>query len=169
MRYEIAAVSALADHHRAGDGPPLLLIHGFTGTWRAWGPLPELLAEQFDVLAPTVAGPHGRPGRSPTGIRSSAIADGLEAMLDEVGLDRPHVAGWSMGGQLSLELAKRGRALSVTAISPRRCPWRRLRRGDQAARPPVPARPWRGAARGTRDGAADALRRRSAQSRCATR
>ena len=55
-------MSALADHYREGSGPPLLLIHGFTGTWRAWGPVPALLAEQFDVLAPTVAGRTPRSG-----------------------------------------------------------------------------------------------------------
>lgn len=111
-------MSALVDHYRAGDGPPLLLIHGFTGTWRAWGPLPGLLAEQFDVLAPTVAGHTGGPPLAAQGDPIAGIADSLEAMLDEVGWERSHVAGWSMGGQLSLELAKRGRARSVCAVAP---------------------------------------------------
>jgi pimeloyl-ACP methyl ester carboxylesterase len=38
--------------------------------------------------------------------------------LDELGLDRPHLAGNSVGGRLALEVAERGRAASVTAFSP---------------------------------------------------
>ncbi len=110
-------MSAFGDHHRGGEGPPLLLIHGFTGTWRAWGPVIGLLEEQFDVLAPTVAGHTGGPD-FPEGGTLDDILDGLEAMMDEVGWTRAHVAGWSMGGQLALEMAARGRALTVTAISP---------------------------------------------------
>ncbi len=114
-------MSALADHHRGGDGPPLLLIHGFTGTWRAWGPVIGLLEDQFDVLAPTVGGHTGGPDL-PDGGTLDDILDGLEAMLDEVGWTKAHIAGWSMGGQLALEMAARGRALTVTAISPAGAP-----------------------------------------------
>lgn len=110
-------MSALADHYRGGDGPPLLLIHGFTGTHRAWGPLPELLSQQFEVLAPTGPGHSGGPDIS-AGHPVDAMLDAHEAMLDEVGWERAHIAGWSMGGQLALELAVRGRALSVTALAP---------------------------------------------------
>jgi pimeloyl-ACP methyl ester carboxylesterase len=110
-------MNALADHFRAGSGPPLLLVHGFTATHRAWGPVPELLSEQFDVLAPTGPGHTGGPDIG-DGHPVDAMLDAHEAMLDEVGWERAHVAGWSMGGQLALELAVRGRALSVTALSP---------------------------------------------------
>lgn len=109
-------MTAFGDHHRGGSGPPLLLVHGFTGTWRAWGPVRGLLEEQFDVLAPTVGGHTGGPDLADETL--DGILDGLEAMLDEVGWERAHVAGWSMGGQLALELAVRGRALSVTALAP---------------------------------------------------
>ena len=110
-------MSALADHHRSGTGPPLLLIHGFSGTWRTWGPLPDRLATGFDVLAPTLPG-HvgGAPLEPPQTI--PALADRTEALLDEVGWPAPHIAGYSLGGWLALEMAKRGRARSVTAIAP---------------------------------------------------
>ncbi len=49
---------------------------------------------------------------------AAALADQLERDLDAAGVDRAHVVGNSLGGWLALELAARGRALSVTALSP---------------------------------------------------
>lgn len=111
-------MSAIADQHRGGDGPPLLLIHGFTATWRVWGPVIGMLEQQFDVFAPTLPGHTGGPPLDEAGNLVSGMADGLEAMLEEVGWAAPHVAGFSLGGQLALELAKRDSARSVTAIAP---------------------------------------------------
>ena len=110
-------MSALADHHRSGTGPPLLLIHGFTATWRTWGPLPGALAAEFEVLAPTLPGHVGGPPLAPPQT-IPALADHTEALLDEVGWQTPHIAGFSLGGWLALEMAKRGRARSVTAFAP---------------------------------------------------
>lgn len=106
--------------YRAGEGEPLVLLHGFTATWRCWRPvLPELVA-RFEVIAPTLHGHDGGPELPPGGPAHSPAeaADHLESMLDELGVGKAHIAGNSMGGALALELAKRGRALSVVAISP---------------------------------------------------
>ena len=107
------------EHWRGGSGEPLLLLHGFTATWHTWGPIPERLADEgFDVLAPTLAGHTGGPPL-PEGESIPLLTDALETMLDDVGWSDPvHVAGFSLGGWLSLELAKRGRARTVTAIAP---------------------------------------------------
>jgi pimeloyl-ACP methyl ester carboxylesterase len=48
----------------------------------------------------------------------TTMADGLEQLLDDAGHDRAHLVGNSLGGWLAFELASRGRALSVVAISP---------------------------------------------------
>lgn len=105
---------------RAGEGEPLVLVHGFTATWRIWLPvLPELVA-RFDVLAPTLHGHDGGPP-VPFGVVARTpgeAADHLEAQLDEQGIGEAHLVGNSMGGAIVLELAKRGRARSVVAISP---------------------------------------------------
>jgi pimeloyl-ACP methyl ester carboxylesterase len=105
------------DHHRGGEGPPLLLIHGFTATWRTWGPVIEMLEQTFEVFAPTLPGHTGGPDVDEANL-PAAFADGLEAMLDEIGWERPHVAGFSLGGQLALELGVRDRVRSITAIAP---------------------------------------------------
>ena len=44
--------------------------------------------------------------------------DDLERLLDELGLAKAHLAGNSLGGWAALELARRGRALTVCALSP---------------------------------------------------
>src|SRR5262249_37885135 len=46
------------------------------------------------------------------------MLDQVTALLDDLGLDRPHVAGNSLGGRLALEAAVAGRAASVTGLSP---------------------------------------------------
>ena len=106
--------------YRAGEGDPLVLVHGFTATWRCWLPNLAELVPRFEVIAPTLHGHHGGPA-IPEGGRSRSIsdaADHLERQLDELGVGDAHFAGNSMGGALSLEMAKRGRARSVVAISP---------------------------------------------------
>ena len=104
--------------YRAGDGPPLVLVHGFTATWRCWLPVLAELVPYFDVLAPTLPGHDGGPEPHPPARSLGEAADHLERILDEQGVGEAHFAGNSMGGALSLELAKRGRAHSVVAISP---------------------------------------------------
>lgn len=95
----------------------MLLLHGFTGTWRIWQPLLEPLGEYHDVLALTLPGHHGGPTVE-TPVSIALLADGVERSLDEHGLGIVHVCGNSLGGWLALELARRGRASSVVALSP---------------------------------------------------
>ncbi len=104
---------------RAGSGEPVVLLHGFTGTWHHWRPVLGDLVARYEVIAPTLAGHAGGPPLEVT--TESAIAhaaDHLEGHLDDLGVGTAHFVGNSMGGALSLELAKRGRARSVVALSP---------------------------------------------------
>jgi pimeloyl-ACP methyl ester carboxylesterase len=105
--------------YRAGSGEPLVLLHGFTGTWHNWRPLLGGLAARYEVIAPTLSGHYGGPP-FPEGFSMTfaAAADSLESHLDELGVDTAHVVGNSLGGALALELAKRGRARSVVALAP---------------------------------------------------
>src|SRR5436190_7683943 len=104
--------------YRAGHGEPLVLVHGFTATWRCWLPVLPYLVPRFEVIAPTLHGHDGGPVPPHAAHSLSEATDHLEQVLDELGVDTAHFAGNSMGGALSLELAKRGRARSVVAISP---------------------------------------------------
>src|SRR3954467_9364613 len=105
--------------YRAGEGEPLVLVHGFTATWRCWPPVLAELVPRFEVIAPTLHGHDGGPPPPDGPAHSIApAADHFETLLDDPRLQTAHFAGNSMGGALSLEMAKRGRARSVVAISP---------------------------------------------------
>jgi pimeloyl-ACP methyl ester carboxylesterase len=104
--------------HRGGSGPPLVLLHGFTDTWRTWELVLERLERHHDVLAPTLPGHAGGPRLDGGPVRESLLADAVERSMDEAGFETAHIAGNSMGGYVALQLAARGRARSVVALAP---------------------------------------------------
>jgi len=112
-------VSSSINHHREGAGPTLVLLHGIGHHWQAWRPVIDLLAGDFEILACDSPG-FGRSPALAAGIEPTipAYADAFEWFFAELGLERPHVAGNSMGGAIALELARRRTARSVSAFSP---------------------------------------------------
>lgn len=103
---------------REGSGEPLFLFHGILCTGVVWRDVAPALATEYQVFVPTALGHRGgaRPEKRPASI--SDVIDDAERQLDELGIEKAHLAGNSMGGWVSLELARRGRALSACAISP---------------------------------------------------
>jgi pimeloyl-ACP methyl ester carboxylesterase len=109
----------LTPSHRAGTGSPLLLLHGITAFWRAWSPILPYLEPHHDVIVPTLPGHGGGPRLDPqTAPSVEALVDGIEELLDGVGLPTVHIAGNSLGGWVGIELARRGRARSLVLFSP---------------------------------------------------
>ena len=101
----------------AGAGEPLLLLHGIGSTHDDFVALRPRLDAQYRVLAPDLPG-HGRSPALPRRPTIAAVTDAITADLDELGVGRVHVLGNSIGARVGLELAVRGRARSVVAISP---------------------------------------------------
>jgi pimeloyl-ACP methyl ester carboxylesterase len=95
------------------------LLHGFALCADAWKPILPHLERRHDVMAVTFPG-HMGGEQLPEGFVHSikASADLAEAELDAGGFDKLHIVGNSLGGWLAIELGRRGRALSVVAISP---------------------------------------------------
>lgn len=106
------------NHHREGSGEPLVLIHGTGSQWQVWQPLIERLAPHRDVIALDLPGFGESPPLDEPVVTPPRFADAVVDFLDELGLERPAVGGNSLGGTIGLELARRGRASSVVAISP---------------------------------------------------
>ena len=109
----------LTASHRAGTGTPLLLLHGVGAIWRAWSPVLPYLEPHHDVIVPTLAGHGGGPALDEQVAPSiQALTNNVEDQLDRLGLQKVHIAGNSLGGWLGIELARRGRALSLVLFSP---------------------------------------------------
>jgi pimeloyl-ACP methyl ester carboxylesterase len=104
---------------RAGSGAPLVLFHGVGHRRQAWDAVMDRLTPQREVIAVDLPG-HGESPPLDVSDRSvlEALASGVIGLLDELGLDRPHVAGNSLGGLIALQAGLFGRAASVTALSP---------------------------------------------------
>jgi pimeloyl-ACP methyl ester carboxylesterase len=112
-------VEASLHHERQGAGPPLVLLHALGGSLRSWDPVMGLLVAQRDVIAVDLPG-FGRSPALPADVRPTpaALAAAVAQTLDAIGVQRPHVAGNSLGAWVALELARTGSARSVTAIAP---------------------------------------------------
>jgi pimeloyl-ACP methyl ester carboxylesterase len=103
--------------HRGGEGPPLVLLHGFLDTWRTWELVLPALERRHDVLALTLAGHAGGP-RIEGEMTNEVVADAVERAMDEAGFGIADLAGNSLGGYVALQLAARSRARSVVALAP---------------------------------------------------
>src|SRR4051794_2719083 len=103
--------------HRGGSGPPLVLVHGVTDTWRTWELVLDELERHHDVLAPTLPGHAGGPSLDGH-LDIDVLCGGVERAMDDAGVDRAHLVGNSLGGYVALHLAARGRATSVVALAP---------------------------------------------------
>lgn len=112
--------STIALSHLPGDGEPVVLVHGIGHRRQAWGEVPALLhARGHDVYVIDLPG-HGEsptPTR-PDGYSMRSSAEQLERLFVQLGIDRPHVVGNSLGGAMALELAHRGAVASATVLSP---------------------------------------------------
>ena len=102
--------------HRGGEGPPLVLLHGFTGSWRIWDLVLGALERKHEVLAPTLPGHAGGPPIGP--LSHDTVPDAIERVMDEAGWETAHIVGNSLGGYVALQLAARGRARSLVALAP---------------------------------------------------
>ncbi|MFJ8309776.1 MULTISPECIES: alpha/beta fold hydrolase [unclassified Streptomyces] len=106
-------------YRRQGTGEPLLLLHGIGHHLQAWDPVFDLLAAERDVVAIDLPGFGTSPGL-PDGVSYglSTVVPVLAALCEALEIDRPHVAGNSLGGLLALELGREKLVRSVTALSP---------------------------------------------------
>ncbi|MGW0883309.1 alpha/beta fold hydrolase [Streptomyces sp. NPDC002671] len=104
---------------RVGRGEPLVLLHGIGHHLQAWGPVMDILATERDVIAVDLPGFGASPGL-PAGLAYDLPTTNsvLAALFEALKLDRPHVAGNSLGGLLALELGREKLVRSVTALSP---------------------------------------------------
>jgi pimeloyl-ACP methyl ester carboxylesterase len=87
-----------------GDGPPLLLVHGWPQTWYAWRLVMPALARDFQVIAPDQRGT-GLSGKPPDGYDTGTLAADLVALMEELGHQRFAMVGHDTGMWIGYALA----------------------------------------------------------------
>jgi pimeloyl-ACP methyl ester carboxylesterase len=106
-------------YERAGNGPPVALVHGFVGDARStWGSQIEALADEFTVIAWDAPGA-GESADPPEGFGMDDYADCFAAFLQALWIQCAHVVGLSFGGALGLATCHRHRDLvsSLTLVN----------------------------------------------------
>ena len=90
----------------AGDGEPILLLHGFSGDKSTWHDLCPAFQGDYQVIAIDLPG-HGASGKpaDSSAYQMERVAGDIICLLDRLSLDGVHILGYSMGGRLALYLA----------------------------------------------------------------
>ena len=106
------------------DGAPIVLVHGTSASLHTWEPLAKRLGGQYRIITYTQPG-HGLTGPHPRDDYSFAgMAEALDLVTEELGLDRFTLGGNSMGGWVAWRyaLANPGRVDALVLLDVRACP-----------------------------------------------
>jgi pimeloyl-ACP methyl ester carboxylesterase len=87
-----------------GEGPPMILLHGGLGAGEMFGPILPALTANHQVIAPDLQG-HGRTADIDRPIDERLMADDVAALIDHLGLEKPDVVGYSLGGGVAFHTA----------------------------------------------------------------
>ncbi|TRM13016.1 2-succinyl-6-hydroxy-2,4-cyclohexadiene-1-carboxylate synthase [Lentibacillus cibarius] len=102
-----------------GNGEPVVLLHGFTGSSRTWDSLITDWLPDFKTIAIDLPG-HGKTVSQPKDME--AVCSDLVSLLDQLQLDKVHLIGYSMGGRTALSMAMlypdRVMSLTLESASP---------------------------------------------------
>jgi pimeloyl-ACP methyl ester carboxylesterase len=99
---EVNGINLYFETH--GAGRPLVLLHGGLGSGEMFGPILPQLAEGHQVVAVDLQG-HGRTADIDRPIDVRLMADDIAALIEHLGLDKPDVVGYSLGGGVALQTA----------------------------------------------------------------
>ena len=110
MEHHYARLKDLTMHFViAGEGEPLVLLHGFPQTWYEWRELMPVLARNYMVIAPDLRG-LGDSTRPETGYDKKTVADDVWQLLNSVmGIEQFNLAGHDWGGPVAYSLAAQHR------------------------------------------------------------
>ncbi|MDW5562128.1 MAG: alpha/beta fold hydrolase [Methanomassiliicoccus sp.] len=103
---KIKVGDAVIHYHESGEGEPLLLITGFYGDLYNWKKAIPLLSKSYRVIVFDNRG-SGHTEDPGTPFTMAQMADDVAGLLDALGIERAHILGWSMGGNVAQELVFR--------------------------------------------------------------
>ena len=100
-----------------GAKPPLVLLHGLTGSGACWSPLARALEGEYDVVMPDARG-HGNSSTPLDGYRYEDHASDVVGLIQGLGLAAPVLLGHSMGGMTAALLASQlGTAIRAVILA----------------------------------------------------
>ncbi|MQY25802.1 alpha/beta fold hydrolase [Nocardia aurantia] len=127
---ETVSVNGIRIHHtRSGDGPALVLLHGWPQTSYCWRHLIEPLSRDHTVIAPDLRG-YGHSGKPREGYDKRTMAADMSALIRHLGFESAAVVGHDRGARVAhrwaLDRPAEVTRLAVLDIVPTREVWRRL-------------------------------------------
>lgn len=94
-------------YREVGEGPPVLLLHGYTDRVEMWTPVADSLAATHNVIVPDLRGFGLSTAPASPGSYGTEMTDDVIALLDTLGIDEALVVGYSMGAMITADLAVR--------------------------------------------------------------
>ena len=130
LRPSTVAVNGIRMHVRTGgDGPPLVLLHGWPQTGHCWRHVAAELAREHTVVVPDLRG-YGRSDKAREGMDKRTMAADLSALVRHLGHERVRVVGHDRGGRVAhrwaLDRPAEVERLAVLDIAPTRATWARF-------------------------------------------
>ena len=106
LKHATADVNGIKMHFvEAGEGPPVILLHGFPETWFAWRhQIPEL-AKHFRVIAPDLRG-YGSTEKAAAGYDKRTMATDIRELMRHLGIERCPLVGHDRGARVATRFAK---------------------------------------------------------------
>ncbi len=89
---------------RAGQGDPVVLLHGWPTTWFEWRNVISNLAQHYTVIAPDNRG-LGNSSRPATGYDRLTLAQDTHALVQQLGFNQIYLVGHDLGGQIAYAYA----------------------------------------------------------------
>lgn len=104
---EYVNVNGIKIHYDSfGSGKSLIFLHGAMATGQVWRPYVPILSNDFSIILPDIRG-HGKSENPGKKIDLHMIGDDIVALIDALKLNKPYLCGWSMGGDVCLDIGMR--------------------------------------------------------------
>lgn len=126
VEHHVARANGQRIHYvRAGEGDPVVLLHGFPQTWYMWRKIIPALAQRYTVIAPDLRG-FGESSKPIGGYDKRTVAEDIYQLVQGLGFEKVFLVGHDMGGPTAYAYASahpndvRGLVLLDVAITTER-------------------------------------------------